>query len=61
VRNYSNKNKLCLFTHIFDICNPYSGLFTSGFPQIRLVLCAIDYLLLVHIVFINILASAGRK
>jgi len=59
VRNNSNENKLCLFTHISDICNTYSGLLSSGLPHIDILLCAIYYLLLVHIVFIDILASAG--
>ena len=42
VRNCSSENKLCIFTHIFDICNKDRGVLSSGFPQIHLVLCAID-------------------
>ena len=42
MQNYSSENKLCIFTHISDICNIDSEVFSSGFPHIHLVLCAID-------------------
>jgi len=42
VQSCSSENKLCIFTHIFDICNIDSGVFSGFFPQIHLVLWAID-------------------
>jgi len=42
VQNCSSENKLCIFTHIYDIHITYNGILSSGFPQIHLVLCAID-------------------
>jgi len=42
VRNCSSEKKLCIFTHISYICNIDSGVLSSGFPQIHLVLCAIE-------------------
>jgi len=40
VRNFSSENQLCIFTHIYDICN--TEVLGSGFPEIHLVLCVID-------------------
>jgi len=42
VHNCSTENKLCIFTHISDICSTDSEVLSSGFPHIHLVLCAID-------------------
>ena len=42
MQNCSSENKLCIFTHIYDICNIDSGVLSSGFPQINLVLCVVD-------------------
>ena len=61
VRNSSSENKLCIFTHISDICNTDSGVLSSGFPQIHLVLCAIDLSSSYSYCFIDLLASTTLK
>ncbi len=42
MQNCFNENKFCIFTHISNICNTDSRVLSIGFPQIHLVLCAID-------------------
>jgi len=56
VQNCSSEKKICIFTHISDICNIDSKVLSSGFPHIHIVLCAID---LSHCscFFIDLLAS----
>ena len=40
--NCSCEKKLCVFTHIYDICNTDSEVLSSCIPHIHLVLCAFD-------------------
>ena len=42
VLNCSSENKICILTHISDICNKDREVLSRVFPQIHLVLCAID-------------------
>lgn len=59
LRNFSSQKNICIFAHFSDICNRDIGVLGNVFPQLHIVLCPIFFLILVHIVFIDLLPFVG--